>query len=262
MPSPFPGVDPFIEDQHYWADFHLRFMNYWCEAIADHLPSNYEARLEERIRLVQRSPRKKGIDRRPDIVVERRTTGRTRSDGTLLAVKPTLRPVPVELPIVEEHRQTRIKILHRPDRQLVAVLELLSPDNKRGAGHDAHLEKRSELIWQSPPIHLVELDLLLRGRRLPGEPLPAGDFFYFVWHSERRNHADAYAWTLRDRLPVVPIPIRAPDADCMSDLAEVYRMAFERGRYGETLDYDKPLKLSLPVADLRWAMKLVKARKI
>jgi hypothetical protein len=47
MPSPFPGVDPYLESQHFWPDFHARFMNYWCEALADQLPENYEARMDE-----------------------------------------------------------------------------------------------------------------------------------------------------------------------------------------------------------------------
>jgi hypothetical protein len=25
MKSPFPGVDPYIESQHYWPDFHATF---------------------------------------------------------------------------------------------------------------------------------------------------------------------------------------------------------------------------------------------
>src|ERR1051326_6197037 len=56
MSSPFPGMDPYLEDPAFWPDFHHRFIDDWCEAIADLLPEPYEARLNERVNLVQMSP--------------------------------------------------------------------------------------------------------------------------------------------------------------------------------------------------------------
>ena len=70
MRSPFPGMDPFLENPAYWLDFHSRFVNCWCEAIADVLPPNYEASLGERVYLVEHDPeaRKLGF---PDVAVSR-----------------------------------------------------------------------------------------------------------------------------------------------------------------------------------------------
>src|SRR5437763_1741669 len=56
MPSPFPGMDPFLELPAYWPDFHSTFINYWREAVADRLPSDYEATLGERVYLVEHDP--------------------------------------------------------------------------------------------------------------------------------------------------------------------------------------------------------------
>jgi len=53
MASPFPGMDLFLEDPAYWADFHSRFINAWCEAIAETLPAHYEASIGERVYLVE-----------------------------------------------------------------------------------------------------------------------------------------------------------------------------------------------------------------
>jgi hypothetical protein len=63
MKSPFPGMDPFLEQPAYWPDFHATFINYWREAIADLLPPSYEATLGERVYLVERDPdeRKPGL---------------------------------------------------------------------------------------------------------------------------------------------------------------------------------------------------------
>jgi len=262
MPSPFPGVDPYIEDQHFWPDFHHRFMTYWCDFLLEQLPTNYDARLEERIRLVERTPRKREHRRQPDIAIERRESARGMTGGTTVVNKPTLEPIVMGLPVIEEIRHSRINIIHRADRELVTVLELLSPDNKRGMGFDAYLERRSQLHFHDPAVHLVELDLLLRGRRLPmSDPLPAGDFYCFVRRVEDRDHAEVYAWTLRDDLPVIPIPLRRPTQDLHSSIAQVFRKAYEQGRYQHMLEYGNPLRVPMSPADLRWAMKVAKARK-
>jgi hypothetical protein len=262
MPSPFPGVDPFIEDQHYWPDFHHRFMNYLCEAVADRLPPRYEARLEEWIRFIEREVKPRKNVREPDIAVERRRSVRTKTPATIAAPKLIIQPVNVELPAVDEYREIRIQILHRPGRQLVTVLEVLSPENKYGAGREAYLEKRSEVLLHAPPIHLVELDMLLRGLRLPmRQPLPPGDFYAFVSRAEQRPQAQVYVWSVRQPLPTVAVPLKAPDPDVVIDLAAVFATAFDRGHYDQSIDYAKRLRVPLAAEDLRWAMRQAKTRK-
>ena len=56
MPSPFPGMDPYLEHPSFWLDFHSRFINIWCEAIAEKLPGDYEASIGERVYLVEEDP--------------------------------------------------------------------------------------------------------------------------------------------------------------------------------------------------------------
>ncbi len=261
MPSPFPGIDPFIEDQYYWPDFHHSFMTYWRDQLLDSLPDHYEARLEERVRLVDRESGKGLGTREPDVTIERKR--RSKASTTAVAIKPSVMrgPVVLELPEMEQHRESRINVLHRPGRVLIAVLELLSPDNKHGSGRVAYLEKRAQLLWQDPPIHLVELDLLLRGKRLPmKEPLPPGDCFALVSRADRRPRAEVYAWGLRDPLPTIPIPLKSPDPDVVSGLNEILQLTYERSRYERSVNYEKPLKLPLSDADRRWAVKQTRGR--
>lgn len=40
MASPFPGMDPYLEDPAFWPDFHHRFLENWCDALADLLPDS------------------------------------------------------------------------------------------------------------------------------------------------------------------------------------------------------------------------------
>src|SRR5947209_19427639 len=115
MPSPFPGMDPYLETPALWSDFHARFVTYWCDALIDCLPGNYEARIDEKVSLVEITPpRKKRIE--PDVAVTQRMPSRHSSSGP--AAVATLEPVTLSLVIEEETHERHIEILHRPDRTL------------------------------------------------------------------------------------------------------------------------------------------------
>jgi len=257
MASPFPGVDPFLESQHYWQDFHATFVNYWREAVSDALPDHYEARLDERVQIV-------GLDARedrvilPDVsVVQKGDSDKVRGqaqDGGLATVE----AVTLELPVMGEVRETLIEILHRPERSLVTVLELLSPTNKTNPGRGQYLSKRMELFTQ--PVHMVEVDLLLGGERLPmRRPLPAGDFYAIVSRAERRRTGQVYAWTVRDKLPALPVPLLKPDRDVLVDLGAVFATAYERGKFGRSIDYKAELAMPLEEGKTRWAQERARA---
>lgn len=246
MISPFPGMDPYLEDPAFWPDFHHLFLDDWCEAVADLLPEPYEARLNERVNLVQMSP-----EVYPDISVSQGAPAARPAPsggGTLL-----LEPVTIPHEFLEEVRDTRIEILHRPERSLVAVLEMLSPANKTGDGFQEYRAKRKAILLQK--VHLVELDLLVGGQRLPlARPLPAADYYALVSRSEQRPNCAVYAWGVREPLPVIPIPLRPPDADVLVDLGEVFQKTFARGRYGRSLRYGQAPLAPLNDPDAQWAL--------
>src|SRR5207302_4244819 len=45
MPSPFPGMDPYLENTDFWEGFHNGFMHYVQEDLQPRLPENYVATL-------------------------------------------------------------------------------------------------------------------------------------------------------------------------------------------------------------------------
>lgn len=250
MRSPFPGMDPFLEQPAYWADFHATFINYWREAVGDQLPSGYEATLGERVYLVERDPdeRKLGY---PDIAV---TRDDALSQGLLRArdTTATLEPVTIPVTMLEGPRETYIEILYQPENRLVAALELLSPANKESPGRVQYLAKRRALLLQD--VHLVELDLLLAGRRLPfNKPLPAADYYYSIARAEQRPDCQVYHWTLREFLPTLPVPLRHPDADIQTDLSAVFATVYDRAKFFRRVDYRGPIPAFLGDADRQWA---------
>jgi hypothetical protein len=244
-------MDPYLETPALWSDFHASFITYWRDALSDCLPSNYEARIDEKVSLVEMSPpRKKFIE--PDLAVTQR--GRPRSPSPAPAGVATLEPVTLALVIEEETHERHIEILHRPDRTLVAVLELLSPANKEEPGRTLYLGKRNALIYH--PVHLVEVDLLLKDQRLPLEQeLPPGDYYALVSRGDNRPACQVYAWTMRQALPAIPIPLLPPDPDVWLDLGAVFTTTYARGRYERSVDYTAPPPIPLDSARLAWVME-------
>ena len=108
----------------------------------------------------------------------------------------------------ERKRQAFLTIRERETMTVVTVLEVLSLDNKRSGsdGRREYLRKR-EAVLESD-VHLVELDLLRAGTRLPTvEPLPPGACYAYVSRADRRPQVEVYAWTLRQSLPTIPVPL-------------------------------------------------------
>ena len=252
MASPFPGMDPYLEDPAFWADFHHRFIDDWCDAVSSQLPPTYEARLNESVNLVQMSPDVVKLVY-PDIAMSRKR--RRAPAPSTQAQTAVLEPVTIPHEFFEEVRQSRIDILHRPDRRLIGVLEMLSPTNKTGDGFLEYRAKRKAVLAQK--VHLVELDLLLGGNRLPlSEPLPVGDYYALVSRAGARPNCDVYAWSIRQPLPAIPVPLQAPDADLLIDLGKFFQVTYRRGRYAPSLAYGEPPLAPLRKSDMQWARKL------
>lgn len=246
MPSPFPGVDPYLEAQGLWADFHSKFINVWQEALLEKLPPGYDARLNEHVYLVHdhEEPGKLII---PDVAIEQLPdTG----GGTAVAVGTRVETEIVTLPVPYEVRESYIEIRKHPERTLVAVLELLSPTNK-GSERAAYLEKRDEILVST--VHLVEVDLLIRGRRLPmSRRRRPAHYHALTGRGDERPRCRLHSWSIRDPLPTVGIPLAEPGLEVPSDLGEVFRTAWQRGRYERAIDYARPLDLRFQEQDLKW----------
>src|SRR5205809_3654793 len=263
MPSPFPGIDPYLEAQGYWEGFHAGFVPYCRDALNDVLPESYIAELGERLHLVELSAREAKLIL-PDVAIlaaERKSVRggarAKRAGGTL-----TLEPVTIPLPrVTMEVRDVWIEIRRLPKRTPIAVIEILSPTNKAGDGLAEYRLKRRQTIRQK--VHLVEFDFLLGGRRLPMDrPLPRGDYYALVARAERRPDCEVYAWTVRDPLPRIPIPLLAPDPDVVLDLGAVFATAYERGRYAGSIDYTAPLAIVKKPEDRPWAEGIARRARL
>jgi hypothetical protein len=232
------------------------------DAINEQLPEGYVARIDERMALVELPEEHRIKLIRPDVGVVRGASkpepGTVASAGSVPQGALTLEPVTIPMKFFEVESEIFIDVFHLPDQKVVTILELLSPSNKAGAGRRDYLAKRRGL--SVPDVHLMELDFLIAGHRLPMErPLPPGDYYALVARVERRPDCDVFTWTVRDRLPTIPIPLLAPDQDIWVDLAPPYAAVYERGRYARLIRYQAPLDLPLSPEARTWAEGLARS---
>lgn len=137
----------------------------------------------------------------------------------------------------------------------ITAEELLSPANKRpGADRDQYLAKRHEVLASSA--HLVEIDLLRGGQRPPVDDPPACDYRVLVSRAEERPRVGIWPLRLTDRLPVVPIPLRAPDPDAELDLQTTLHEIYDKARY-QTYIYDSQPDPPLTPGEEAWTRELL-----
>lgn len=255
MPSPYPGMDPFIEDQE-WEDFHSRFNIIVSEELAPRVEPRYIVRVERRI-YVEHGVGDDEHVRWADVCVLRSARDASTAVAASSAANISLAPVECWLPGPQERRETFLVIRERKTMEVVTVIETLSPANKRASsdGREQYLAKREEIL--ASRTNLVEIDLLRGGKRLPMVGLPAGDYFAIVSRGHRRPRADVYAWPLRHPLPTILIPLQSGDPEVPLDLQRAFTTVYDRARYQLSLDYSAPLQAPLSESDQAWLRQLV-----
>ena len=166
-------------------------------------------------------------------------------------------PAKVQLPGVDIERLSFVEILDRESGQVVTVIELLSPSNKdAGPDREQYLGKRSQILHSN--IHCVELDLLRGGPRMPLKNLPPGDYYVLVSGAEERPEAGIWPIQLRERLPIIPIPLRAPHPHAALDLQAVIHRFYDADGYEDYI-YRSPPEPPLGVEEDAWARQFVSA---
>jgi hypothetical protein len=258
MPSPFPGMDPFIEAQA-WGGFHHYLIGELGKTLVKMLRPRYLVAPEERIYVETSEPDTPFF--RADVAVVRgdRGSGTQRPGANRLEIEPSI----YTLPLPVEEREPFLVIRKTETREVIAVIELLSPTNKRQGsdGRQEYLSKRLEIL--RTPAHLVEIDLLLGGRRLPTDrPLkPATDYCVFVSRRDQRPRVGVFEWSLSHRLPHIPIPLSNGDSDAIVDLQAAFDAVYDEGGFDYALQYDCPLDVPLNTENAGWVAQVLAARK-
>jgi hypothetical protein len=161
-------------------------------------------------------------------------------------------PVVLEtaMPVAVPHQSIEIRDV--AERRLVTAIEVLSPTNKRGEGRGEYLSKRAALLHSTA--HLMEIDLLRRGERLPmTQPLPPAAYYVLLSRAEERPRTGVWPIQLADRLPPVPVPLLPGDADVTLDLQDAFNSAYDRLAFDLAANYSQPPDVALPASEAAWA---------
>jgi hypothetical protein len=254
VPSPFPGLDPFIEGQC-WSDFHTDYIAAVRAQIVPQVKPRYVAVIEERIYVERHEQPRELI--RPDATLVR-PPGSARLADRKAAPGASARPVPVPLPIPQTEREPYIELRFREGGEVVTVIEFLSPANKRGGsdGRREYLAKR-ETVLRSVT-HLVEIDLLRGGEPLPmAAELPEAYGWVIVSAAPRRPIADVWPVQLQEPLPRIDVPLAGDDPPICLDLQAAFTEVYDRAGYDSLLSYALPLRPAVAENDRAFVERIV-----
>jgi hypothetical protein len=252
MQTPFPGMDPYLEQPALWPDLHNSLIVALRDNLAPRLRPRYYVAIEERTYTVE--PGDLLLAGRADVAVVGPAYGAAlpapevaESGGVIVSV---------DMP--DEVRETYLEV-RSATGEVITLIEILSPTNKRpGEGRGLYLRKRRSVIGTLT--HLVEIDLLRAG-----EPMPVSgwagqsDYRIMVSRGNRRPRALLLPFGVRQPIPSFALPLLPGDAEPAVDLGVLLRALYDRGGYDLRLSYAAPADPPLADADTAWADDLLRA---
>jgi hypothetical protein len=256
MPSPFPGMNPYLENSELWSAVHNRLIVAIADDLVDFLSEKYRVEIEKRTYFSsEEDSLLVGI---PDVVVVADKTAQpSSSNATRLLL---VQPEKVTVPLAEEVNERYLEIREVGTGTVVTVIELLSPKNKRsGEGRIAYERKRNQVLASTT--HLVEIDLLRGGKPFPIKSENLGDYRILICRGDRRPNADLYAFNLRQPIPPVPIPLMPHEIEPILNLQPLLDRIYDKGRYHLAIDYAQPPQPPLSDKDTQWAKTLLSQTK-
>ncbi len=255
MPSPFPGMDPYLEHGEYWRGFHHSLAEALKAQLNARLSTRYFADVEVQTVWEEVSISTPTVTY-PDVGVLERRVAEPPPAVALVGPGTSLPPAPILRTVVvpAQTRLRSVRVYQTETRRLVTSIELLSPYNKRpGDGLDEYHNKRLRLLQSD--VHLIEIDLLRGGQR-PGREVaePALDTDYVLLVNRYRGGggrvSEIWPAALNQALPLLPAPLLPPDPDATLDLGAAVQSVYASARYEMRIDYGGPP----PPPELRPAM--------
>jgi hypothetical protein len=248
-------MNPYLKQDAFWHDFHLEFLPAIRQRLVAQLRPKYIVMLDEHVYVQELPPEARRLVGRADVSLA--TKPGPRASSTIGVGVPEA-PVQVRIPVQDIRRVPFLEVRYRLGRELVTVLELLGPaDKRRGADREQYMAKREQLL--NSAVHFLEIDLLRGGLRMPLEKGRPCDYSVLVSRAEDRPRAGFWPIRLRQRLPVVPVPLQPKDPDARIDLQEILDHVYDAAGYDDFI-YDGRPNPKLSAKDAAWARAFVPKR--
>jgi hypothetical protein len=248
-------MDPYLEGPR-WQGVHAQLIAEIARQLAPLLFPRYAALVAERV--VVEMPEDvppPSSSRYPDVAVLEAASG---PSGGIAAT--TVAPAPLRLATVvpEAVPHWTVEIRDAAEERLVTAIEVLSPTNKRGNGREEYLAKRNQILRTET--HLIEIDLLRRGRRVPmQEPLPPAPYFVFLSRGMSRPVTEVWPIAFQQPLPTVPVPLLPGDADVPLDVQRALNTIYDLLNYRILINYAHAPQVPLTPQEQAWADDRIRA---
>ncbi len=240
MPSPFPGMDPYLEG-YLWPDVHHALPSEIRRRLAPQVRPRYAVRIEVATYHDDHPESEIGI-MYPDLEIWRR---RSASQAPTSVSPAPLITQPITVPLFDyEVRIATVEVYDTAQNQLITSVEIISPYNKREPGLSKYREKQQRL--RQAGVHLLEIDLIRRGQRpvktgatTTDREIFATDYLITLIRGGV-NQIEAWPVDVQGQLPVVAVPLQPPDDDVPLDLAAVLTTIYDEAGYDLSIDYHQP----------------------
>jgi len=254
--SPFPGMDPFLEEPGLWGSVHTRLMNSISDQLADRISPHFYVDIQQHVTVVDPDAPSLRQHIVPDLYVAEQRHERSQSTGGALHITP---PTLIEPVYAHEIIERHLEIRDRLSREVVTIIEVLSPRNKasNADGFDAFQAKRRRVMATST--HWIEIDLLRAGKR-PPEVAGESDYYALLKRGDGEQPYEVWYFDLRDPMPTIAVPLRTPFADVPLDIQAAFDDVYRRAHYADSVDYRAeipPPRLS--PADAHWVQERIGA---
>lgn len=247
MPSPFPGMDPYLEAPGLWPDLHHRLIAAISDALAPQVAPTYFVRVEQRAYILQLDDFQ--LVGRPDLAII--GVGGHVAESAALASY-AAGPQTVSLPTFEQTRESYLEIHSTSTQEVITVIEVLSPSNKAaGVGRREYEAKRREVL--STYTSLVEIDLLRAGEPMEMHPVPRGDYRILVRRGWELGRGHVHSFSVRQPMPEVGVPLRQGEEEARLCIRVLLADIYDRARYDLSLDYRGDADPPLVADDKTWA---------
>lgn len=250
MYNPFPGMNPYLEQPGLWPQVHNRLMVAIADEITPQVAPKYRVSIEERIYTTTEVMPLVGI---ADVSVTHRQEDAPVRDRTTIQVA-VPRRVKIPLPVEVTERFLEVRLVKT--NEVVCVIEVLSPSNKRsGEGREAYETKRRKILGSAT--NLVEIDLLRGGTAMTLMEPAQKSYNILVSASAERPDAELYEFDLRTTLPIFPVPLKPQEPVPTVNLQKVLNDVYDRARFDLVIDYEQPVQPKLSSEEATWGSSVL-----
>lgn len=263
MPTPFPGMDPYLEQAGLWREVHTRLIVAIADELGPLVQPTYRVAVEQRtyLAMVARDETiiipdiavANGGDEGPSRAAQASQAQASAEPGVFIA----------ELPMPEEITERYLEIRDVVTNDVVTSIEVLLPTNKHsGEGRRLYEEKRLRVLGSMT--HLIEIDLLRTGSPMPMQTPEAFPFDYsiIVSRAYQRPKAEVRLFRVRQPIPAFPVPLRREEPEPTLELNRVFHDLYDRAGYGLVIDYSRPPNPPLRHDDDAWMDALLREKQL